>query len=540
MLAVAAPLCSCKAEKNDPEKISKIPAEFVEAFKEHDGRTCEKLADGFDYDDVMEDASFRTEEMEDIYDLVLSFTEVEKADEPDINEKNGTANMGVEISYLDCDDLMAVSGLHMTYGEYVEALNGFKDRRTEKFTVYFVFDKDEKTWSMSKKSAKKIGTFLASLADDLYYPADISSKEAEDMVRDLLTDMSEGDFTGVPMDYDRDEFRVFENPALLPVNEEIVYSVDRFAAEYIKYILDHDHEFTVEERAGYYVTLTGKAPSPEELAGILCSDDYLIKIYMNSVRYTTSGMTVAELSAAQSVLLYDTMYYALATCEPVDYKWTAEVYCNYVEGDQIVFGDELIMKPGDALFSYKVSDEQYQRCMEQAITILFENKEISEEEYNSLIAQLYSADGIYEPDISVSPSGFVNQATDVYEYVPDWCDDGSIIYGASSIDVNWYVMHYTEVPDYSVYTIGYNFADDGVRITCYFDEPLEVGDVFAIDWWVNEVETGDEETLLIQMSGMHEVEVFLPASEFTPGDYIEMRIWEEDHKHLVSYVQLYR
>lgn len=536
----AAMLCSCVKTGSDAEEIKKIPEQFVEAFKADDGKTCEDLAEGYDHDDTMEDASFYTEEMESIYDIVLSATEVKSTGKPVIEKRNNRANMSVEISYLDAEDFIFESDLHMTYDEYVEALNGFKDRKTEKFTVYFVYDRDDKTWTMSKRSAKKIGNFLTSLADDLYYPIDISSDEAESMVTNLLTDMSNGDFSGVPMDYDwDDQVRVFEATELVGSGEDVDAAVDKFVAEYLKYILDHDHEFKVEDGTEHFVTLKGKAPSPDDLMSSLYSDEFLIETNMNSIRYTKLDMTVDELMNAQCALTYNTLADAIPSCSGVDYKWTADVYYHYVDGDQIFFENGLIQEPGNAANAYEVSEEQYLRCMEQAIINLYENGEINEELYEGMLDSLEDGAAPYEPDTSVSPSGYENQAVDAYEYVPDWCDDGSIIYGSSKKDENGYIMHYSEVSDYTVATIGYNFSDDGVRITCYFDEPLPMGDSFIVEWWVEEDDVTDSQVFLVQMNNMHEVEVFLSNEEFTMGDYIEMRIWESDHSHVVSYVQLY-
>lgn len=532
-------LCSCIKTGNDAEEIKKIPEQFVEAFKADDGKTCEDLAEGYDHKDVMEEASFYTEEMENIYEILLATAEVKSTGEPEINKKNNSASMKVEISYLSAEDFMFESDLHMTYDEYVEALNEFDDRETEKFTVYFVFDRDDKTWTMSKKSAKKIGSFLASLADRLYYPIDISSDEAETMVKDLLTDMSSGDFSGVPMNYDWDAVRVYESDNPVGEGDEVDEAVDRFVAEYIKYVLDHDPQYNVEEGTEHFVTVKGKAPSVDDLMSSLYSDEFLIETNMNSIRYTKLDMTVDELMNAQCALTYNTLADAIPSCSGVDYKWTADVYYNYVDGDQIVFEYGLIQEPGEAADAYEVSEEQYLRCYEQALINLYENDEITEELYEDMLESLYAEDAPYEPDTSVSPSGYENQAVDTYEYVPDWCDDGSIIYGSSKKDENGYIMHYSEVSDYTVATIGYNFSDDGVRITCYFDEPLPMGDSFIVEWWVEEDDVTDSQVFLVQMNNMHEVEVFLSNEEFAMGDYIEMRIWESDHSHVVSYVQLY-
>ena len=536
----ATTLCSCRPTQNDKDEITKIPEEFVEAFKADDDKKLESLAKGYEYEDIMDFVDTDTEKEEEIYHKILSFTEVTETEEPVIDKKNRTAKMDIEITYFDIEELNLMSEEYMTYDEYVEILEAVDGSLTKKFTVGFVYDNKAKEWLMDKRSARKLGKFFASFSYNVSKMVEISTSDAEDLMKGLMDDLASGNFDGLPSDFDWNSVSVYEYFTLPDKGVNTQEALERFASEYIKYVNDHDPVITCDQGMAYTCTVSGKAPSQEELASVLMTDEFLVPYYMDVIRCTKLNMTTDELIDSQGALVYNTLADAIPDCGSETYKLEATIPYYYTDGDQIILLSDLIIDPETELIeSGEISQEQYLRCMEQAIINLYENGEITEELYEGMLASLEDEAMPYEPDTSVSPSGYENQAVDAYEYVPDWCDDGSIIYGSSKKDENGYIMHYSEVSDYTVATIGYTFSDDGVRITCYFDEPLPMGDSFIVEWWVEEEDVTDSQVFLVQMNNMHEVEVFLSNEEFAMGDYIEMRIWESDHSHVVSYVQLY-
>jgi hypothetical protein len=141
---------------------------------------------------------------------------------------------------------------------------------------------------------------------------------------------------------------------------------------------------------------------------------------------------------------------------------------------------------------------------------------------------------------SVSSSGHPNQALGTYEQVPSWCTDGSLVYGYSYPDENGIWMHYSKEPGW-LDTVGYYVDEDGIWITCYYDCSFDRGTTLIVDWWVNDEQVVDTEEIVIDADGTTEVEVFLPANVLIEGDGVyEMRLWEDDHSHVIAYVTLTR
>ena len=127
-----------------------------------------------------------------------------------------------------------------------------------------------------------------------------------------------------------------------------------------------------------------------------------------------------------------------------------------------------------------------------------------------------------------------------YEYVPAWDDpdDPVIIYAQSDVDENGIWMFYSKGPGW-LHTAGYCFDEDGIWIDNYFDRLFYPGNEVIVDWWLDDDLIVD--TQIITVPGLtNEIEVFLPVDELPEHFYYEMRLWEADHSHVISYVTLTR
>ena len=533
----ATTLCSCRPTQNDKDEITKIPEEFVEAFKADDDKKLESLAKGYEYEDIMDFVDTDTEKEEEIYRKILSFTEVTKTEEPVIDKRNRTAKMDIEITYFDIEELNLMSEEYMTYDEYVDILDDVDGNLTKKFTVGFVYDNKAKEWLMDKRSARTLGKFFASFSYNISKMVEISTSDAEDLMKGLMDDLASGNFDGLPSNFDWNSVSVYEYFTLPDKGVNTQEALERFASEYIKYVNDHDPVITCDQGMAYTCTVSGKAPSQEELASVLMTDEFLIPYYMDVIRYTKLNMTTDELIDSQGALVYNTLADAIPDCGSETYKLEATIPYYYTDSDQIMFLSDLILDPDPELIeSDEFSQEQYLRCMEEAITNLYENGELTEEMYESLIEGLTNEELV--TDNSISPSGHENQAVGVSEHVPDWCDDGSIIYGVTDMDDNGFVAHYTKWPGV-LDSIGYAIDDDGIWITCYFCEPFSAGTELIADWWIDGDLAIDTDNITVTALSTNVIEVHMPSDGFPKGNEMyEMRLWEDNHSTVLAYVML--
>lgn len=60
-----------------------------------------------------------------------------------------------------------------------------------------------------------------------------------------------------------------------------------------------------------------------------------------------------------------------------------------------------------------------------------------------------------------------------------------------------------------------------------------------VDWWLDDELIVDTQIITVD-TFTNEIEVFLPVGELPENCYYEMRLWETDHNHVISYVTLTR
>jgi len=312
----------------------------------------------------------------------------------------------------------------------------------------------------------------------------------------------------------------------------------------MSYVMEHDHKILSD--GSYNYELKGQAPSAEQLSDKLTTDEFLIQYYMNYIRYSNLGMDLESMWDDQSALIYNTLANAVAECNSEDYELNAKVLYrreDYSSGDiePLIINNDLINTPPKAIFTIEhgVPMEQVLRCNRDAIRMLHDNGEINDQMYETLISQVTPENYGFTADDKVSPSGHPNQAVGTVEQVPEWCEDGSIIYGYSNPDSNGYWMHYSKFP--KVFdTAGYFIDNSGVRITCYFAQPFPQGTKLYIDWWADDVKVVDNECVTVGQGGSNMVETYLRTKGMPGAKKYEMRIWEtEEHSRVLAYVSIY-
>ena len=119
------------------------------------------------------------------------------------------------------------------------------------------------------------------------------------------------------------------------------------------------------------------------------------------------------------------------------------------------------------------------------------------------------------------------------------CEDGSIVYGYSNIDANGFWMFYSKDPE-CLGSVGYCVGDGGVWISNVFLPEFDQGTELIVDWWIDGDLIVDTQYITIERDHTHEVEVFLPLDDIPEECEIEMRLWEDNHSHVLSYVTLTR
>jgi hypothetical protein len=87
-------------------------------------------------------------------------------------------------------------------------------------------------------------------------------------------------------------------------------------------------------------------------------------------------------------------------------------------------------------------------------------------------------------------------------------------------------------------TAGYYIGDGGVWIMNFFERDFDAGTTLIVDWWIDDELVVDTETIDITEDGTQEIEVFLDENPHS-GQVVEMRLWDDRHSYVYSYVILY-
>ncbi len=530
-------LCSCSVNRDeDIAGIREIPKEFIDALYHIDEDAADECCPGFDLRDWEE----YSDAHKDMIRHVVSFAEITEMGEPVFYDEQGFATMDVTVSYLPLDGYYrSLDTYYMTIEEIRESLDDYDDRKEKTIDLEFEYDEGDGCWYLERNSARKIYRLFNSNSVVRLMIVDYSNKDAKALFEEYLRSITEArDVSSLPGDIDVSEYRYYDDSLYLGQTDRTDDAVARFIAAYMDYVLSHDYELWDDHAYSY--ELHGSAPSYDDLVEALTSDEYYIQYHANLIRYAELGMSIDEMADVQNALIYDTLAEAVPQCSPEEYYLYGSVSPYAGGDDECHLYGELINFPYGINNSYEINEDDYYRYIYSAIDLLYDNGEIDEEQYESLTESVVPMEEAFYTDVTVSSSGHTNQAVNTYEYVPSWDDpdDPVIIYAQSDVDENGIWMFYSKGPGW-LHTAGYCFDEDGIWIDNYFDRLFYPGNEVIVDWWLDDDLIVD--TQIITVPGLtNEIEVFLPVDELPEHFYYEMRLWEADHSHVISYVTLTR
>ena len=524
------------SQAKDEAMLQDLSARFIEAVKSGDEDEIEGLT-GKEYS-----YTFKDESKAGIVMQMASKTEIEEYKSIQIDREHNKAKVRLKLSYFSLNDFVRDEGYMMTEEEYTEKIDAYETRVTDYYSISFKLSEDG-SWIIDDSAV----TRLMSKFDRPYYIqiATISAADAEAAAEGLFAGLAEGDFDQEYYTLDLAEMRVFDDGMY---NSDLLdEAVGEFTKAYAGYIVDNGMTCEPEDSYGldYMYSITGKAPSSDEIIAYLSSDERVTEAYMAAIRIESgcSYMTEDEIWSS----MYAELYFDLAKKIP---DMDGEDYYQTVYFDTAAYDPEIVLEWSILPFTYydmvgagAISDEQAQECYIQAVTNLYLAGELTEEQYNEY---LDTADDNGEGSGSFQNEvGFIewpgteahpNQAVLVYEYIPDW-SDGTLIYGASDTDENGIYMQYSKEPGW-LNTAGYCIDDDGITIMVTFDKSFTMGTVLEYDWELGDEDYGETEQFTVQENGQNTFEFTLPIDSIPYDGGVEFRLWEEGHSHVIAYVYL--
>lgn len=532
--------CEKNTDAEDVQKIQAIPPVIIEALANDDPQQLEAVS-GYDYT-AREDYEFsmavRGEDLCSMIRHTYEFAQVADMGEVVFDREDNTAEMAVTFSFLDIDRMISdLPSTYLTYDGWIAAMDECDERAEKTFRLDFYYDEEGETWYLTEEDAQKVADFLEDRANILPIPVSISEEDAravfdaciEDLVQDGCSDYYEPD---------ADAIRRYDPITVRGEGSLTEDAIDNFVSAYMSYVMDHDPEI-VEDQPYHYI-ITGQAPSHDQLSDVLYTDEFRVEYFMNYLRrgdWSTSLISDL-LWDEQSSFIYNSLADEIPSCDGEEYVLTAEID-PYSEDPMLIITSDLIIEPARTIYEaeHSMGWEETRDTIEQALDNLLEAGQIDEYEYAAWIRGLTPENyGFVDSDI-VSSSGHPNQAVGSFEQVPEWCEDGSIVYGYSNPDSNGVWMFYSKDPD-TLDTAGYFIGDGGVWITNYFITEFGAGTTLIVDWWIDDELVVDTEIVYVDEDGTQEIEVFLPEHP-SSGQEVEMRLWDQSHRHVYSYVILY-
>lgn len=524
------------SQAKDEAMLQDLSVRFIEAVKSGDEDEIEELT-GKEYSYTFEDESKAGIVMQ-----MASKTEIEEYKSIQIDREHNKAKVRLKLSYFSLNDFVRDEGYMMTEEEYTEKIDAYETRVTDYFSISFKLSEDG-SWIIDDSAVSR---FMSKFDRPYYFQiATISAEDAQAAAEGLFVGLAEGDFEQEYYTLDLAEMRVFDDGMY---NSDLLdEAVGEFTKAYAGYIVDNGMTCEPEDSYGidYMYSITGKAPSSDEILAYLSSDERVTEAYMATIRIESgcSYMTEDEIWSS----MYAEIYFDLAKKIP---DMDSEDYYQTVYVDTTAYDPEIVLGWNILPFTYydmvgagAISDEQAQECYIQAVTNLYLAGELTEEQYNEYLNTSEDNDegsGDFQNEV-----GFIdwpgtedhpNQAVLVYEYIPDW-SDGTLIYGASDTDENGIYMHYSKEPGW-LNTAGYCIDDDGITIMVTFDKSFTMGTVLEYDWELGDEDYGETEQFTVQENGQNTFEFTLPVDSVpTPGG-VEFRLWEQGHSHVIAYVYL--
>ena len=534
----------CSSSKKDIEEIEELSEEFIGEFGKGDSKVIGEMVDGtFHYMDGDRDQV-------EVLLALASRTEILEYKGIEVDRKDKKAKARLRISYADVYDFVNSTGAScMSKDEYIKAAESYDDLTTGNLTLNFVFDESEGRWLIKESSARKYKELFNS--GYFFNIASISAEEADKIFNEVLERFASGEFELPYYSLDVYDMRVFDEGEYdSPVIKE---ALEEFTKAYFKYIVDHGYSFDrVSDYIPYEIVLHGWAPSKYDMLDYISSDECIIKMY--EVTYRSQAVFYSDRSIEDDICeaiagIYRGLTERIPDMEPLAINWYLSVDPE-LDSPELGFNESFLPVSDTELYSARLlSDEQDLRCQRKAIENLYAAGEISEEKYKAYIEQL---ENFYNPEQSQIPyakpgsersinwegtENTENQAVAVIEYVPDW-SDGTLIYGISSMDSNGLWMHYSKEVGWED-TAGYHYEDGDLTIMARFDHKFDKGTNLIYDWYINEENYGESHPFTVDEDGTDEFEFTFEDVPLPKYGTVSLRLWEEDHSHVIAYVQIY-
>lgn len=530
---------ACGNKNEDIEEIMAIPLNFIEALADSDSDAIDDLTHRYDFDREISDYREYCPENLEIINHVISLTEITEYSEPEINKKELSAYMDITISYIDMDDFLSeLDYMYLTIDEYYEAIDAFEEREEATITLNFAYDEEEEVWLLKKSSANKLVNLFIPYALVIENPVPISVNQTEDLLLEYMENLTHSDHVYITYEIATQVRNAYSNAVFGNLDLWNMIPAYDFVVEYMNYVLSHD--YVIEHGTyPYDLTFIGSAPSSEELYQVFYTDEFRTQFYMNQIRYMYLGMPDNAFASDQSTLVIESLTAAIPNCSSEPYELQANIGELNDLGSHVHILSDLILEPERGIFEFDhgATVDQLVSGFTMATEELYAIGEIDEEQYEELLSTFTPEFFGQVNEGNVSPGGHPDQAVGVSESIPWFAEDGSLVYGYSTTDDNGFWMQYTKEPGW-LDTVGYYLDDEGIWITAYFDRSFEVGTNLIVDWWVDGDQIIDTEIVTIEENGTTAVEVYLPTGGFPNASTYEMRLWEDDHSHVIAYVIL--
>ena len=554
--AVAAPVCGCSLRGGkDAVMMSTNVVNYIEAFAADDDARARTLTDFFEYyvDDpqvLLSDGvipeTLRGDPLLGVCLHAASRAQVVDNEAPEINKGEGTASMGVEISYINLHDLYEdCPSDYLSYDEYIAYIDGYDEFSTAELDVDFIWDEINSNWLITEESARDINALLIGDRSILNAPVTISPDEA----RALFEEFIGGDYSNLTDGaLNPEDFRGFENTTERGEGQEALEAVGRFAEAYLEYIREHDYEITSSESYPYVFTLHGSAPSDQDLYESLCTHEFYVEYYICWIRYSNLDWYREETMDDITVLVYDTLTAAIADAEPQDYELTVEIDADGTADEFFSFETPILPVPlmGTYEADHSISNDEFLAANEEALHRLHDTMEISEVRMEALIDSLYSQYGTAPAGLEVrfpeNAYGRVNQAVDVHENEPVTEENEesrgttTMITGSSASDENRFWMFYSRNPD-MVDGVAYYIDDTGIYVTVYFTDDYDESTSFYGVWRTGDGTVSQEE-YSFPRSGSNQLEVHYAMQQFPEPGVYELALYQDDDADHLIYVRL--
>ena len=530
----------CSSKEAKIQAILKEKAEtFIEVYASGDKDKIDDLIDGsFTY-------QISYAKQHDILLKMASKTEIEDIENFEVDRKAGKARIRTKISYIDIREFgRDKENKNLTKEECLEKIDAYENRATSNFSFVFVLD-DEGEWKIKDTTAER----YEDLFNHQYYLSVValSGDQAKQECKSIFDRLARGEFKQQMFTYNLNEMGAMNTWGRYETN--IKDAMTEFAKAYFAFIVEHG--ITVEEtKTPLQYKITGYAPSKEALLSYYASDEYAIESSMATIRAELAKNDSKRQAVWDDYIAQ--IYYDLAKQIP-----------NLMgEEFSVVFkvkasGEDIVITADSPLFRIDTNDifacpkgdyAQGQAARKKAIQALFDAGELTRAQYDKYMSE-FRDDGrdnapntttVVDTSSSVNWQGtkeFPNQAVNVKEVTPDW-SDGDLIYGSSETDSAGIYMHYSKEPGW-LNTAGYSVSSGGTVIMLKYDKKFTKGTKLAFDWTINGKEYQTNVVFTVDdTQAENGVFIFALPNEMKAGDIIELRLWEEGHRHVIAYVKL--